>query len=658
MKISDRFKKMFLPKEQGDGVVLGDEMSEQIAEQPAIGTDQIAKAMQILNEYKAGKTNLEARIIENYEWYRMRHWKQLQGGDSNKAASAWLFNSIANKHADAMDNYPEGSVLPREKDDREAASQLSAVVPICFEQAKYKKTYSALWDDKLQGGTGVTGIFWDRTLAGGFGDISIKQIDVLSLYWEPGITDIQESSNLFFVSLENNETLEEIYPVLKGKLGAAGSSGFTQAKYNYDDSVDTSKKSEVVEWYYKKWVGPRCVLHYCKFVSGVVLYATENETKGVLGDDGSVISAPLSERGLYDHGKYPFVFDPLFPVKGTPCGFGFIDIMRDCQLKIDSLGNSIVTNAKMGSKRRFFSKKSSKINVKDYADWSKDFVEVEGSADPRESIMPIEQPQLAPVYLEVYNLLISEIKETSGNRDFSQGGTTAGVTAASAIAALQESGSKLSRDMINQTYANYEEVCYFVIDLMRQFYDTKRYFRILGEGGKEEFMSFDNELIKPQARKDEFGVKMGERVPIFDVKVKAQRQSPFSKISQNELSMELFGKGAFNPALADQAAVMVEMMDFEGKDAVLEKIRNNGLMAQQMEMMKQQMMMLAMLAEKAGAGQGIVASLSEQFGIEPKAIPHGGISASGEVNSLGKPVVGGETLERARERARSAAGAK
>lgn len=656
MKISDRFKKMFGPKDES-GIEMnateltGGENSEFPTEQNAIGAEQVAKAMQILNEYKAGKTNLEARIIENYEWYRMRHWKQLQTGSKEKAASAWLFNSIENKHADAMDNYPEGSVLPRERGDRKTASQLSAIVPVCFERAKYKTTYSALWYDKLQGGTGVTGIFWDKTLSGGFGDISIKQIDVLSLYWEPGITDIQESSNLFFVSLENNETLETLYPELKGKLGAAGSSGFTQAKYNYDDTVDTSKKSEVVEWYYKKQVGERKVLHYCKFVSGVVLYATENETAPIMGSDGKVISASLAERGLYDHGKYPFVFDPLFPVKGTPCGFGYIDIMRDCQLEIDSLGNAIMVNAKVGAKRRFFASKNSKINVEDYAEFDKDFVLVEGSGDPRESVFPIEQPQLPPVYLEVLNLKISEIKETSGNRDFSQGGTTAGVTAASAIAALQEAGSKLSRDMINQTYANYEEVCYFVIDLIRQFYDTKRYFRVLGEGGTDEFMAFDNSLIKPQARKDEFGVKMGERVPIFDVKVKAQRQSPFSKISQNELMMELFGKGAFNPALADQAAVMVEMMDFEGKDEVLAKIRQNGLMAQQM-------MMLAMLAEKAGAGEGIVESLSAQFGIETAAVPGGGASFMGDVNSLGVPTAGGETLERARERARSSAGAK
>ena len=56
---------------------------------------------------------------------------------------------------------------------------------------------------------------------------------------------------------------------------------------------------------------------------------------------------------------------------------------------------------------------------------------------------PIEVFPLNGTYYQVYQGKIEELKETSGNRDFSQGSTASGVTAASAIAALQEAGSKL-----------------------------------------------------------------------------------------------------------------------------------------------------------------------------------------------------------------------
>ena len=52
------------------------------------------------------------------------------------------------------------------------------------------------------------------------------------------------------------------------------------------------------------------------------------------------------------------------------------------------------------------------------------------------------------------------------------------LTAASAIAALQEAGSKLSRDMLKSSYRSFAKECYFIIDLMRQFYDESRVYRI------------------------------------------------------------------------------------------------------------------------------------------------------------------------------------
>ena len=43
------------------------------------------------------------------------------------------------------------------------------------------------------------------------------------------------------------------------------------------------------------------------------------------------------------------------------------------------------------------------------------------------------------------------------------------MTAASAIAALQEAGSKLSRDMIKDSYNAHAQVVLLVIELVRQF---------------------------------------------------------------------------------------------------------------------------------------------------------------------------------------------
>ena len=156
-------------------------------------------------------------------WFRMGHWKNyrdpLMPGKA-QPSSGWLFNSIANKHADAMDNYPEPMVLPRAADDQATAQALSSVLPVVLEQADYEQVYSDVWWRKLKQGTGVTGIFWDPAARGGLGDIAVRSVNLLMLYWEPGVQDIQDSPDLFHLSLEDTARLTAQYPQLTGHAAA------------------------------------------------------------------------------------------------------------------------------------------------------------------------------------------------------------------------------------------------------------------------------------------------------------------------------------------------------------------------------------------------------------------------------------------------------
>ncbi len=542
---------------------------------PSVGKEQIREANNILNSYKRSKANLERRIVENEQWWKLRHWDLIRKASTQdpEPASAWLFNSIANKHADVMDNYPEPSVLPREKSDIDAAKILSQIIPAVLEYNSFEETYSDVWWYKLKNGTGCYGVFWNSSLNDGLGDIDIKQIDILNVFWEGGIKDIQQSRNLFTVELVDVDIIESMYPDCKGHIGTGG---VDIAKYLYDDAVDTSGKCAVVDWYYKKRIGSRQVVHYCKYVGDFVLYASENDPLYI-------------ERGYYDHAKYPFVFDTLFTEEGTPCGFGYIDVMKDVQMYIDKLNQIIIKNALQAGKRRFFISDNAGINEDEFADWSKEFVHVAGNIDDR-NIKEISVSQLDSGIVSLLNQKIEELKETSGNRDFSQGGTTSGVTAASAIAALQEAGSKLSRDMIKGSYRAFKTINYFIIELISQFYDEMRTFRICGPDGNVDFVEFDKTLI---------GADLKEKRTIFDISVTSQRSSPFSKTAHNELAKELYAAGLFNPANAVPAQVCLDMMEFEGKSEVMSKIGENSLMEREIIALKEQNQKLTELVNKA-----------------------------------------------------------
>ena len=571
-----------------------------------IGVPEIQKAYQTLVKYRDGKKALELRVTENEEWFRLRHWECLRRERNQvEPTSGWLFNALANKHADAMDNIPTPNVLPREEGDKPEAEMLSSILPVVLDQCEFEEVYSCIQDDKLKSGTGIYGVFWDADKLNGLGNISIRCIDVVNLFWEPGIGDIQDSRNVFHVELQDNDLLEQQWPETKGKLGS-GTGNLSE--YIHDDTIDTSQKTAVVDWYYKK----NGALHYCKFVEGVVLFATENEA--------------AYEKGWYEDGRYPFEFDKLFSLKGSPCGFGYIDVAKSAQEYIDRGNQAILQNMLANARPRHFIRNDGSVKEEEYGDYTKPFVHVEGGLGT-DSIMPIPQNPLPGAYQSIISEKVNELKEVTGNRDISTGGTTSGVTAASAIAAMQEAGSKLSRDSNKASYRAFRQVVLMVIERIRQFYTLPRCFRILGQDGQEKYTEYTNAHLTEQV--DGQG---NMRHPLFDVEVSAEKQSPYSKMSNNELALQFYSAGFFNPQLADQALACLDMMDFNRKSFIENKIRENGTMFQQLQMMQQTMMGMAAELD-AIKGGNLTQQVAAQMGIIQPGM--GGVASAQGQAALG-----------------------
>ncbi|MBR2410151.1 MAG: hypothetical protein IKB08_00340 [Clostridia bacterium] len=546
-----------------------------------ITQDSIREATVVLQKYKEGKANLDNKIIDNEEWYRLLHWKKQRVEISNgKRATGWLFSDIDNKHADFMDNFPECTVLPREKSDERAAKDLTEILPVILERNKFKDVYSKTCLYKLKNGTGIYSVLWDPSASKGMGDISVQMVDALNLYWEPGITDIQKSRNIFFVELINNSELREDYPEI-GELRDLSAPTIDVARYLFNDNVDTSDKSSVVNWYYKKKSGNRTVLHYVRYVNDILLYASENDPQ-------------YSERGWYDHGKYPFVFDVLNPDAGTPFGFGLIDVGRDTQEDIDELNSIMMQTSKRSARRRYFIRDGAKINQAEFSDFDKDFVTVAGPLDEN-NIKEIPVSPLSGAELNIYQYKIQELKEITANKDVTTGSTGGSVTAASAIAALQESGNKTSRAMISSTYDAFREMCELVIELMRQFYDVPRTFRVLGDRGEFQYKAFGSEMLRG-VPSEEFGVSFAGKDPEFDLQVKTYKSNPYSRAAQNQDAVNFYNMGFFNPQNDTPSLAALDMIEFEGKEKVIEKIQKNGhthrLLTQFMPMMIQAVAMM------------------------------------------------------------------
>lgn len=562
----------------------------------AIGSEQIKKFTKILQEYKTGKARTEQRIIASENWWKLRNTveeervSQIGKDGGYKSVSGWLHNVLVSKHADAMDAYPEPNILPREEGDKGEARMLSAIIPCVLEQNHFEDTYDDVMWQKGKTGTGVYKVIWDKSKLNGLGDIAVEKVNLLNIYWEPGITDIQKSRYFFHTELYDKDLLEQKYPELAGKLKGKD---FVNTRFLYDDHVSDENKVTVIEVYYHKYMQGRKMLHYCKYVGDTVLYATENDTQRPMGQQIDpatgqpvmVETGPsIAERGLYDHGMFPYVFDALFPIEGSPCGYGYVDLCRSPQTTIDLLNTSFVKNAMVGSIPRYFARGdggSGSINEEEFLDLSKPIIHAPGGVDDN-ALRVVQHNSLDGNYINVLDRVIQELRETSGNTETSTGNISSGVTAASAIAALQEASGKGSKDSTRAAYRAYSQIVELCIELIRQFYDMPRKFRILGQYGAEQYISYTNAGIQPQYQGNDFGQDMGYRLPVFDITVSAQKKNVYTKISQNELAVQFFQLGFFNPQMTDQTLMCLDMMEFDGKDGIMQKVSQNGTMYQKL----------------------------------------------------------------------------
>ena len=158
--------------------------------------------------------------------------------------------------------------------------------------------------------------------------------------------------------------------------------------------------------------------------------------------------------------------------------------------------------------------------------------------------------------------------------------------------------------MLKSAYRAFSRQCYLMIELMRQFYDEQRIFRIVGPSGENQFLPFSAAALRPQPVREVGGVELGSHEPVFDIVVSAEKKSTFSRLSQNETAKECYQLGFFAPANADAALAALEMMDFEGVEKVRARVRQNGTLAQQLLQLQGQMARLtAALAQQPGGTQ-------------------------------------------------------
>lgn len=531
-------------------------VTEQYMYNGNVSKELLSRALDAFRTYKSDKTSLVNRIKDNERFYRESYDRFTGNINAQmKCDTPFIFSAIENARSDAVENFPSPNILERSAEGSQIADTLTKIIPAQLEISGFKRVYKDNARNKYKYGTGIYGVFYndiDRS-------IDINAIDILDIYVDMHLSDPQDSQFMFISAAIDNDVLREAYPEF-----AALFTGDTTIETLTDD-YQMKDRSSVLDCYYKTAEG---AVHMMKLCKNTVIAATED--------------MPGYENGLYNHGMYPVVFDVLYPVEHCPFGFGMIDIGKSTQIAINKTDDAITENVIVNSKPRYLSKRSGGIDEAEFKDLSKNIVHYEGDTD---ALKPIESTPINEFALTHREHKKDELKELLANRDFQQGATSGGVTAASAIEALQQAGEKRSRAIVDDTYDSFETIVYMIIELMRQFYDDKRTFRISDEMGQKQFAEFSNaQMYTPK-----YTISGTQWEPIeFDIDVVPQRENPYTRETANNTILTLWQSGLLAPQNFDVSKLALKNMNFDGKDKL---IRDMQELQQQMAQQQQQMMM-------------------------------------------------------------------
>ena len=271
-------------------------------------------------------------------------------------------------------------------------------------------------------------------------------------------------------------------------------------------------------------------------------------------------SADEYPNGYYAHGMYPFIVTALHPQRGTELGLGLVDIFKDAQRYSDKALQIVLSNLYRAAKARLVLDKNYIDNIEDALDFTREVIFVKGNlANAYAWQQPAALPNTAFTSID---FLTSTIKNESGTNDQSRGQTGGGVTAASAISALQTMATKRSRMGAQRLQLSFRRAVSMLLSVLREKSIVPRTLEIT-MNGKAETVTFDNKWYDEQ-------MKPADSTTIVPfIAVKSARQTRYSIMAHNELVLQMMQvtQGQTDPV------VMLEAFESEDKELILDTIR-------------------------------------------------------------------------------------
>ena len=507
-----------------------------------------------------------------------------------------LKSTFNNCVADQMDNMPEALMLPETKELETVAEDMTDVVRFIMALNNYESLHRKRVEDCFCTGTSVTQVAWDPDMDGGKGNVAVIRWPVESFLWDPAADNVQDARALIKVSWHPMSWYEQHYPEKYKDMGSdqaeysgLGMPDAQEGVYNGDED-----RAMLMEYWYRLYDAKqrRYTINVAYLAGGVLLE---------------------KEEDVYNHGMYPFVLDVYTPIEGLPVGDGLIQECAPMMRYVNRYADYIDMNLRMSSKGRLLVDRAAGIDKDQLLDWETDVVE--GDRIDASALTWMQNTPFSGAVTQQLLQLQTDIKQDSGQNQFTRGETAGGVTAASAISALQEAGGKITRLRTNVLNQGFKAAVEQVMWLISQFYDKKRVLFITGR----------NELQQHEVNASPerlFGKSRNGRLtpPPYTVQIQVQRRNPLRQQAQNELFIQAYSMAA-QAGTPFPLSVLFKLLHVDGKERILPEIQAVEQYQQQMQQLAVQNEQLQVQVQQQAEEIANLEAVNAQYAVDEEVPP-------------------------------------
>lgn len=537
-----------------------------------------------------------------------------------------LKSTVNNCVADQLDNMPEANLLPERPGMEAVAEDMTDVVRFVFNLNNYEAMHRRRVEDYFVAGTALTQIAWDRDMDYGEGNVGLIRWPIEAFLWDPLAEDIQDARALIKVSWHPMSWYTAHYP--EAAMYVAPEEGMNEnvgLRGAIQQIAGDEDRAMMMEYWYRRYNA-----RTRKYSINVAFFA-----------GGALLE---HKKNVYKHGLYPFVMEVFDYVEGESTGDGLVEQLTPMMRYVNRYAHYIDENLRMAAKNRLLVRKNAQIDMDALCDFSQNVIEGQNIDD--ESVRWFQSKPLNAMAPQQMLQFQTDIKQDSGQSQWTRGETAGGVTAASAISALQEAGGKITREhtlMLNQ---GFKKIVEQVLWLVCQFYTEKRERMITGRDGNsrkvmmsaEHLLGYDlppenmppeEALLKMDAkfpgangapglgsrirntayRKAEKRRKNNLEPPPYAVQVQVSRRNPLRVQAQNELFIQAYTMAA-QAGQQFPLRMLFELLNVDGKDRIMPVLEQ---VDQQTQMMEQLMQEVQMLRESNANMKGTLDEYNKQM---------------------------------------------